>query len=105
MYHRSLAAAALQTPRGPWRGRAGGAGAPQHPVMLDTPGARSDSGYDLEDSFLDDSQGAPFPCVLRDYGPHALCDQPHFSRLAEMLLSAPDKEQLPDASECASRCV
>ena len=63
MYHRSLAAAALQTPREPWCGRTSGAGAPQHQAVLDTPGARSDSGYDLEDSFLDDSQGAPLPCL------------------------------------------
>ena len=65
MYHRSLADAALQTPREPWRGRLGAPGAPQHQVVLDTPGARSDSGYDLEDSFLDDSQGAPFPLFSR----------------------------------------
>ena len=90
MYHRSLAAAALQTPREPWRGRAGGAGAPQHQAVLDTPGARSDSGYDLEDSFLDDSQGAP---TLRFLGSRAArtlrsADLPMCCRLHLMRSSA-----------------
>ncbi|KAK9842445.1 hypothetical protein WJX81_000518 [Elliptochloris bilobata] len=59
MYHRSLATAALQTPREPWRGRAAAVvdGAAAQRAVVDTPGARSDSGYDLEDSFLDEGEG------------------------------------------------
>ena len=73
MYHRSLADAALQTPREPWRGRAGGVCAPQPHAVADTPGARSDSWYDLEDSFLDDCEGAPFLCCIRKTPFWALC--------------------------------
>ena len=55
MHQRLLAEAALETPaRAPWRRGADDGGAARRAVVADTPGALSDSGYDLEDSFLDE---------------------------------------------------
>jgi hypothetical protein len=63
MYHRSMAEAALASPAcALWpRGPRGGCGGAARPAAADTPGARSDSGYDLEDSFLDEGEGARRP--------------------------------------------
>jgi len=60
-YHRSMAEAALASPAcalWPRAPRGGGGGAAQRPAAANTPGARSDSGYDLADSFLDEGEGA-----------------------------------------------
>lgn len=74
MHHRLLAEAALESPaRAPWRRGADGGGAARRAVVADTPGALSDSGYDLEDSFLDED-GACALCYLSKPHTHGYID-------------------------------